>query len=80
VTLRAAIVFLILGAIVVPIVLAEIRRLRPRAIARTSKPRAPKREPVAKTPLRLVVNRDDMDRELAALLAKNSRKSTETEE
>jgi hypothetical protein len=49
-------------------------------MGRASKPRAPKREAVAKTPLRLVVNRDDMDRELAALLAKNSRKSTETED
>jgi hypothetical protein len=80
VTLRAAIIVLVLAAIVVPIVLAEVRRLRPRAIGRAPKPRAPKREAVAKTPLRLVVNRDDMDRELAALLAKNSRKSTETED
>lgn len=79
-TLRAAIVIALLAAIIVPVVLAEVRRLRPRTAARVTKPRVPKTEEPAKPPLRLVVNRNDMDRELAALLAKNSRKSTESDD
>ena len=47
--------------------------------AQPSAPRPPKRE-AAKPPLRLVVNKNDMDRELAALLAKDSRKPSEPEE
>jgi hypothetical protein len=79
-TLRTVIVFALLAAIIVPIVLAEARRLRPRAVPRTTKPAPakPARPPEAqKPPLRLVVNRNDMDRELAALLAKDHRKSTD---
>ncbi len=79
-TLRAVIVFVLLAAIVVPIVLAELRRARPRASSRVRQPRTAKREAPAKPPLRLVVNRNDMDRELAALLAKDSRKPSETDE
>lgn len=78
--LRALIVFGLLAAIVVPVVLAELRRLGPRRERRVSPARAPKREAAAKPPLRLVVNRNDMDRELAALLAKDSRKTSEPEE
>ncbi len=77
---RAVIVFGLLAAIIVPVILAEVRRIRPRPIARVAKPSAPKPEAAAKPPLRLVVNRNDMDRELAALLARNSRKSAEPEE
>jgi hypothetical protein len=73
-TLRAVIVFVLLAAIVMPVVLAEVRRFRPRPASRVMKARAPKREASAKPPLRLVVNKNDMDRELAALLAKDSRK------
>jgi len=79
-TLRTVIVFALLAAIVVPVVLAEVRRFRPRAPSRATQPRAPKREAPVKPPLRLVVNKDDMDRELAVLLAKDSRKPTETDE
>jgi hypothetical protein len=79
-TLRAAIVIALLAAIIVPVVWAEMRRLRPRPAARVAKPRAPKAQEPAKPPLRLVVNRNDMDRELAALLAKNSRKPTESDD
>jgi hypothetical protein len=79
-TLRALIVFGLLAALIVPVVLAEVRRLRPRAARRVSQAKPPKREPPAKPPLRLVVNRNDMDRELAALLARDSRKSGEPEE
>jgi hypothetical protein len=82
-TLRALIVFGLLAAIVVPVVLAELRRLGPRRERRerrVSPARAPKREAAAKPPLRLVVNKNDMDRELAALLAKDSRKTSEPEE
>ncbi len=79
--LRAVIVIALLAAIVVPIVLAEVRRFRPRrTAARVRQPRPAKREPVAKPSLRLVVNKNDMDRELAALLAKDSRKSPEADE
>jgi hypothetical protein len=78
-TLRAVIVFVLLAAIVVPIVLAEMRRFRPAQRTRARKPNAPQRE-AAKRPLRLVVNKNDMDRELAALLAKDSRKPTETDD
>jgi hypothetical protein len=77
-TVRAFIVFALLAAIVIPVVMAEMRRLGPRRSSRPA-PRAPKREP-AKPPLRLVVNKNDMDRELAALLAKDSRKPSEPEE
>jgi len=79
-TLRAVIVFVLLAAIIVPVVLAEVRRFRPRATSRVGQPRAPKREAAAKPPLRLVVSRNDMDRELAVLLARDSRKGTETDE
>jgi hypothetical protein len=79
-TLRALIVFGLLAAIVVPVILAELRRFRPRRGRRASAVRAPKREVAPKPPLRLVVNRNDMDRELAALLAKDSRKTSEPEE
>jgi hypothetical protein len=79
-TLRALIVFILLAAIVVPIVIAEMRRFRPRAAARPARPRPPKREAPAKPPLRLVVDKNDMDRELAALLAKDSRKTREADE
>jgi hypothetical protein len=78
-TVRAFVVFALLAAIIVPVVLAEMRRLRPHRDSRASVPRPPKRE-AAKPPLRLVVNKNDMDRELAALLAKDSRKPTEPEE
>jgi hypothetical protein len=80
-TLRAVIVFVLLAAIVIPVVLAEVRRFRPRRVGRDTTPREPKkREAAAKPPLRLIVNKNDMDRELAALLAKNSRKTTEPDE
>jgi len=79
-TLRAVIVFALLAAIVIPVVVAELRRSRPRRGSRASAPRPPKHAAAAKTPLRLVVNRNDMDRELAALLAKNSRKTPEPDE
>ena len=78
-TVRAFVVFALLAAIVVPVVLAEMRRLGSRRQSRPSAPRAAKREP-AKPPLRLVVNKNDMDRELAALLAKDSRKPPEPKE
>jgi hypothetical protein len=78
-TVRAFVVFALLAAIVIPVVMAEMRRLGPRRDSRASAPRAPKRE-AAKPPLRLVVNKNDMDRELAALLAKDSRKPSEPEE
>ncbi len=78
-TLRAVIVFVLLAAIIVPVVLAELRRFRPAQRSRARKPSPPQRE-AAKPPLRLVVNRNDMDRELAALLAKDSRKPTETDD
>jgi hypothetical protein len=77
---RAVIVFALLAAIVLPIVLAELRRFRPRPVSRVRPPRPAKREPAAKPPLRLVVNKNDMDRELAALLAKDSRKPGEHDE
>ncbi len=77
---RTLIVFALLAAIIVPVLLAEARRFRPRAAPREHPAqRAPKAAP-AKPPLRLVVSKNDMDRELAALLAKNSRKPTETDE
>jgi hypothetical protein len=79
-TLRAVIVFVLLAAIIVPVVLAEMRRWNPRRTPQTKKPSAPKREAAAKPPLRLVVNKNDMDRELAALLARDSRKPTETDD
>jgi hypothetical protein len=79
-TLRAVIVFALLAALIVPVVVAEFRRARPRAAARKAPPRGSKPTAAAKPPLRLVVNRNDMDRELAALLAKDSRKPTETDE
>ena len=79
-TLRAIIVFALLAALIVPVVVAELRRARPRAAAHKSPPRAPKPASASKPPLRLVVNRNDMDRELAALLAKDNRKPTETDE
>lgn len=73
------VVFALLAAIVVPIVMAELARRQVRRPE--TKPRRPvSREPVAKPPLRLVVNKNDMDRELAALLAKDSRKPTERED
>ena len=78
-TVRAFIVFALLAAIIIPVVLAEMRRMGSRRGSRPSAPRPPKREP-AKPPLRLVVNKNDMDRELAALLAKDSRKPSEPEE
>ncbi len=75
-TIQAVIIFIVLAALIVPVVLAEIRRRPARR-----QPVAPrKREPVEKPPLRLVVNKNDMDRELAALLAKDSRKTTERDE
>jgi predicted lipid-binding transport protein (Tim44 family) len=80
VTVRALIVFALLAAIIVPVVLAEMRRLGPRRPARPAAVRAPKREAGAKPPLRLVVNKNDMDRELADLLAKDSRKGREPDE
>jgi predicted lipid-binding transport protein (Tim44 family) len=81
VTVRALIVFALLAAIIVPVVLAEMRRLGPRRPSRPAAAvRAPKREAGAKPPLRLVVNKSDMDRELAALLAKDSRKGREPDE
>jgi hypothetical protein len=80
VTVRALIVFALLAAIIVPVVLAEMRRLGPRRPSRPAAVRAPKREAGAKPPLRLVVNKSDMDRELAALLAKDSRKGREPDE
>jgi hypothetical protein len=79
-TLPALVVFGLLAAIVVPVILAEIRRLGARPGNRASAPRAPKHDAAAKPPLRLVVNKSDMDRELAALLAKNSRKTSEPDE
>jgi flagellar biosynthesis/type III secretory pathway M-ring protein FliF/YscJ len=78
--LRAIIVFALVAAIVVPVVISEFRRLRPRAVARPTEPRAPKRVAEAKPRLRLVVNKNDMDRELAALLAQNNRKPGEGDE
>ncbi len=80
-TMRAVIVFALLAAIVIPILMAEARRFRP---ARTRKPAAPRtpRTPAAaaRPPLRLVVDKDDMDRELAALLAKDARKRDERDQ
>jgi hypothetical protein len=78
-TVRAFIVFGLLAAIVIPVVLAEMRRLRPRQDSRASAPRAPKRE-AENPPLRLVVSKNDMDRELAALLAKDRRRPPEPKE
>jgi hypothetical protein len=78
--LRAVIVLALLAAIIVPVVAAEARRLRRRTPVRVSKPRPPKREDAAKPPLRLVVNRNDMDRELAALLAKDNHKPGSADE
>jgi hypothetical protein len=80
VTVGALIVFALLAAIIVPVVLAEMRRSGPRRASRPAPVRTPKREAGAKPPLRLVVNKSDMDRELAALLAKDSRKSREPDE
>jgi len=75
--LRAIIVLALLAALIVPVVVAELRRSRPRpAVRRPPQIRPAKPEAAAKPPLRLVVNRNDMDRELAALLARNSRKSS----
>jgi hypothetical protein len=79
-TLPEVVVFVLLAAIVIPVALAEIRRLGARPASRASTPHAPKRAAAAKPPLRLVVNKSDMDRELAALLAKNSRKTSEPDE
>ena len=79
-TFRAVIVFALVAAIVVPVLISEFRRLRPRAVARPAPARAPKRVAEAKPRLRLVVNKNDMDRELAALLAQNNRKPTERDE
>jgi hypothetical protein len=78
-TLRALIVVALLAAIVVPVVLAELRRGGLGRGRRPAPVRTPKRK-TPKTPLRLVVNKNDMDRELAALLAKDSRKTPEPEE
>lgn len=77
-TSQAVIIFVLLAAIVVPVVMAEVGRRKTRSPA--TKPRPVKREAADRPPLRLVVNKNDMDRELAALLAKDSRKSTEREE
>jgi hypothetical protein len=79
-TLPAVVVLALLAAIVIPVVSAEMRRFGARPGSRARAPRAPKREAPAKPPLRLVVNKSDMDRELAALLAKNSRKTSEPDE
>ncbi len=78
--LRAIIVLALVAAIVVPVVISEFRRLRPRTVARPAQPRATKRVAEAKPRLRLVVNKNDMDRELAALLAQNNRKRSEGDE
>lgn len=78
-TIQAIVVFALLAAIIIPVVASELARNGRRRPA-PKPPEPPRREPVAKTPLRLVVNKNDMDRELAALLAKDSRKSTETED
>ncbi len=79
-TLRAVIVILLLAAIVVPVVIAELRRARPGGVRRTSSPKPVKPESSPKPQLRLVVNKNDMDRELAALLAQNARKPSEGDE
>ncbi len=76
---RAVIVALLLCAIVVPIVLAESRRFRPRR-AKAVPAAVVKRDAAPKPALRLVVNKNDMDRELAALLAKNNGKTAEPDE
>ena len=76
-TLRAVIVFALMAAIVVPIVVAEMRRFRPAKPRPTAAPRAPRPQAASRPPLRLVVDKDDMDRELAALLAKDARKPDE---
>jgi hypothetical protein len=78
--LRAVIVFALVAALIVPVIVAELRRYRPRRPLRLPTARSTKREPAAKTPLRLVVNKNDMDRELAALLARSSRKPGPTDE
>jgi len=80
-TARAIVVFALLAAIIVPVLMSEMRRIRPRSVARpVAQPRVPKRIAEAKPKLRLVVNKNDMDRELAALLAQNNRKPTESDE
>ena len=79
VTIGAVIVFVLLAALVVPIVIAELNR-RPRRRQVSKPPVVPKRESATKPPLRLVVDKNDMDRELAALLAKDSRKSSERDD
>jgi hypothetical protein len=78
-TIQALIVGVLLAAILVPVIRAELARRSARKPV-LKQPRPAKRETVAKTPLRLVVSKSDMDRELAALLAKDSRKSNERED
>jgi hypothetical protein len=78
--LRAIIVGALVAALIVPVIVAEFRRYRPRRVLRAPAVRSAKREPAAKPPLRLVVNKNDMDRELAALLARNSRKPGPSDE
>ncbi len=76
-TLQAVIVLVLLAALVIPVFAAESARRGRRPVP---KPARPVVEPVTKTPLRLVVNKNDMDRELAALLAEDSRKPTERDD
>ena len=76
-TLQAVIVLILLAALVVPVIAAEVARRGRRPV---SKPARPIVEAAPKPPLRLVVNKNDMDRELAALLAEDSRKPTERDD